>query len=175
MDARTTTLLDLDSDILTYGVAKPDNLDTRSLMNLVQVNNRAYQLFKPTLFQRYLKKHIERSAQKQVEELLNYLKFDFNHLRDAFLMAFRLGDIDLCKMIAKGREDVLKQIELPKKIVDEKNTYDFSAVVAAIESGQNVEAVLAQFRTDLDEIVKEKGFPIQALFDAHEIYDKKFN
>ena len=174
MDTRTT-LLDLPSDILNKEVAKPGNLDTQSLINLRKVNKRANQLFKPAFFQ-YLKKYIQRSAKTQVQALLTmHLNFDVDHLRDAFRAALRFGDIDLCKVIVKGREDILKQIEIPKKLVDEKNTYDFSAVVAAIESGQNVEEILAKMRTDLDKIVKEKGFPFQALLNAYEIYDKNYD
>lgn len=175
MDTRTTTLLNLPSEILNNEMAKPDNLDTRSVINVSLANKYTYQLFKPTLLQR-LKKYIERSAKKQVEVLLKiHPNFDVSHLRNIFLAALKDRDIDLLKVLTKGREAVLKEIELPKKLVDETNTYDFSAVVAAIESGQNVEEALAKMRTDLDKIVKEKGFPFQALLDAYENYDKKYD
>lgn len=165
------TLLDLSSDTLNQ-VTKSENLDIQSLINLRRVNKRAYGLFQPT-FSQHLKKYVERSAKKQVETLLSmHLNFDAGHLCDAFHTALRLGDIDLCKVIARGREDILEQIEIPKKLVDESNSYDFSAVVAAISSGQNREEAFAKFRTDLDNIVKDKGFPFQALLNAYETYDE---
>jgi hypothetical protein len=176
VDTRTTTLLDIPSDTLTNEVANPDNLDIQSLINLSSVNKYARSgLFKPAFFQ-HLKKYIERSAKKQVESLLRInLNFDASHLRALCQKVLREGDIDLLKVLTKGREDVLKQIELPNKLVDENNTYDFSDVIAAIESGQNVEEVLAKMRTDLERIVKEKGFPFQAMLNAYEIYDKKYD
>ncbi|MBX3710236.1 MAG: hypothetical protein KIT56_11395 [Gammaproteobacteria bacterium] len=171
----TRTLLDLPSDTLNNEVAKPANLDTGSVINLSLANKNTYQLFKPTLLQR-LKKYIERSAKKQVEGLLKiHLDFDPSHLLDLCQRVLRQGDIDLLKVITKGEAVLLQQIDLPKKLVDETNTYDFSAVVAAIELDQNVEEVLAKMRTDLDKIVKEKRFPFQAMLNAYEIYDKKYN
>jgi hypothetical protein len=176
VDARTTTLLDISSDLLNNEVAKPDNLDTKSLISLSSVNKYAQSgLFKPAFFQ-HLKKGIQRSAKKQVELLLKInLNFDASHLRALCQKVLREGDIDLLKVLTKGREAVLKEIELPKKLIDETNTYDFSAVIAAIESGKSIEDVLAKMRTDLERIVKEKGFPFQALLNAYEIYDKKFD
>ena len=175
MDARTTTLLDLAPYTLRDELAKPGNLDTGSVINLSLANKYTYQLFKPTLFLR-LKKYVERSAKRQVEALLKiHSDFDVSDLRNIFLAALKDRDIDMCKAITEVRKDVLEQIELPKKFVVETNTYDFSAVVSAIESRNNVEEVLAKMRTDLDKIVKEKGFPFQALLDAYEIYDNKFD
>lgn len=173
VDVRKPALLNLAPDTLRNEVAKPDNLDTGSVINLSLANQYTYQLFKPTLLQR-LKKYVERSAKKQVKALLNiHLDFDVSHLRNIFLAALKERDIDLCKAITGRRKDVLEQIELPKKLIDETNTYDFSAVVAAIESGKNVEEALAKMRIDLDKIVKEKGFPFQAMLEAYEIFDKK--
>lgn len=175
METRTKTLLDLDSQTLFDEVAKQANLDAGSVINVSLANRYTYQLFKPTLLQ-HLKKYAERSAKKQVEGLLNiHLNFDSAHLRDICLTVLKLGDIDILKVITKGREHVLTQIRIPVNLVDITNMYDFTAVVAAIDSDQNVDSVLEKMRTELDNIVKEKGFPFQAMLDAYEIYDKQFN
>lgn len=174
---KNRTFLKLSPDLLKQELT--NDLDVQSLINFTLINRRAHSLLKPTsLAYQYLKKFVERSAKKQVSTMLtNAPSFNitFNHLQDAVHSALMLGDIDLVKVITKGREDEFKQIAFPTKLVDETNTYDFSAVVAAIKSGKDVEKVLAKYRRDLDKIVKEKGFPFQALLDALEIYNEKFD
>lgn len=155
-----------------------NNLDEQSLVTLTQLNKRANTLFKSSLAYKYFKNFVERSAKKQISVMLaQSLNFNItvSQLRNVVYSAVKLGDTDLIKMILKGRESEFKQSEFPKKWVDKTNTYDFSAIVEALESGKDVENVLAQFRIKLDAIVKEKGFPFQALLDCLQIYGNKYD
>ncbi len=174
---KNRNLLDLaPQNLLTQEVAAKD-LDDQSIKDLAQTNRQANRLFKPVLAFRHLKNFVERSAKTQVLHMLNNpLRFSFtaDQLRYAFDSAFRLGNLDLCKDMMKARANELKQIQLPK-LLDETNTYDFTDVLAAIETDKDVEKVLTKMRADLDKIVKEKGFPFQALIDVLKIYDDKFH
>ncbi len=173
--AEKRTFVDIFPDnLLTQEMAK--DLDAQSLIDLSKINKRANSLFKPaSLAHQYLKKFVERSAKKQIEALLTRMPLSFNldHLCTAARSALRYGDFDLFKLIFEKREEILQQIELPTELVDKNNTYNFSAIVTAIESGQGVEEAFEKMRADLDEIVIKKGFPFQAMLDVGEIYDKK--
>lgn len=134
--------------------------------------------YKPNLFQPKpldsLKHHIERSDKERVEDLLKqYQNLNMTDLLDLSQRALNRGDIEIIKVITKVREDILKIMTIPKKLFDETNTYDFSNLIAAIESGKNVEEALKKFREDIDNIVEKKGFPFQALIDAYKICDSK--
>lgn len=172
-------LLELEPDhLLKQEVA--NDLDAQSLINLARTNKCAYGLFKPaSIAYQYIKKFVERSAKTQMSALLaqsRNFNITINQLHHAVYSALRLGDIDLVKVIMKGREDEFKQIELPNKLIDNTYKYDFSYIVEAIESNDavKIEEALTKFRAELDQMVKEKGFPFQALLDALMLYQKKY-
>jgi hypothetical protein len=174
MQNRTAPLFNLSPDILNKEVVKPDNLDTHSVINLSLANKYTYQLFKPSLLQRLIK-YLERNATTQIKTLIKaYPNFNLPDLHPICKKALELGDFATTKEIIKANPAVLKlnNIELPKKLLNESNTYNFGAILAAIESNNNIKKTLSEFRSDLDKTVNEKGFPFQALLDAYQLYNE---
>lgn len=184
MDGRT--FFKMIPDPLQYDIAR--HFPTRSIINLSLVDKFTYKLFQPTLFQR-LQYYVERGAKKQVGLLLTIhpelISFsctktsipyaDNNYSEPTVLQLARaLCDIDMCMVLVTGRKEALFQIQhFPKILIVKENTYDFTVLITAIETGIQLEETLVTFRNDLDKIIREKGFPFQALVDACEIYDKK--
>lgn len=185
MDARTTTMDNI-ADPLKTEISR--HLNIRSLINLSLASHFTYRLFKPTLFQQ-LQKYVERSAKKQVEILIKiYPELSSFICRNKVItyggvqyenptllqLSRSLCDIEMCKILLGGKKEEFIQIKtFPGILIDKENNYDFTKLIEAIESGHQVEDALIIFRKDLDIIIREKGFPFQALIDACGIYDKK--
>lgn len=161
---------------------------TTSLINLSAACKYAFGLFKPHLFQK-LQKYLVRGAQKQVEFLLKFHpEYVDTHCKETEISYFgvkyvnptplqlarALGDIEMCHAIIGEKPDLLNQIDhFPATLVDKNNTYDFSAIITAIDTNTNVPHELDIFRNHIDTIVKEKGFPFQALLDSYQTCDSK--
>lgn len=171
------TLLDIvPKDILKNVLVQ--KLDTISLSRFSSVNGFAYGLFQPVLLQRKkreLEKHVERSEKAQVERLLSMgPRFELSYLHDLCQRVLLDRDIDLLQVIIKVRPEILDSIEIPEQFLDESNTYNFSNIAAALDSEDENGFAKAwdQFLADLYRINREKGFPFQALLDAHKYYDE---
>jgi len=102
-----------------------------------------------------------------------------------FELAYGADDLEMCQMmlpyfyiLKDGRTQALQQIQTFAKS-NEAKPYDFSSLVAAFSTNQNVEAALEKFRDDFKPGLIKKGqkhFNIQILLEAFRLFeDNKLN
>lgn len=197
MDNRADPLRKITPDNLKTEVAS--NLDIPTLRAFSQVSKLANVLFKEPLLRHLfnrIKIHLIRCESAEVEALLKVnpavlftrtdkqvVCFASIKMRPTLLQIARLlADMDMCKVIINafdrvedGKAAAKEQLEvLPDKLIG-RAVYNFKPVVDAILSRKNLKKILQQFRTDIDKIVKEKGFPIILLLYAYELHDANYS